>query len=122
MVETMPFCSWVDSYWNISKLSGDSSASIEESEEDRRSGFVDSLLNANGSSETTSVGDIYYKGPENFDEPVKNENAMQDSVEPRNQSKFIHFLYFQFNMQQFWKGWKYILDLNLYMFSDSDQA
>ncbi|KAI9107308.1 hypothetical protein K1719_021696 [Acacia pycnantha] len=79
---TEPYASLV-----IQWMKGDSSARIEESEEDRRSGFVDSLLNADGSSETTSVDDIYYKGPENFDKLVENKNMTPASVEPKAQRK-----------------------------------
>ncbi|XP_028762861.1 DExH-box ATP-dependent RNA helicase DExH7, chloroplastic isoform X2 [Neltuma alba] len=68
-------------------LKGDSSSRIEEREEDRRSGFVDSLLNVDGYSETASVDDIYHKGPENFDILVKNKNTIPASVEAKAQRK-----------------------------------
>ncbi|KAF7842782.1 DExH-box ATP-dependent RNA helicase DExH7, chloroplastic isoform X1 [Senna tora] len=66
---TEPYASLV-----VQWIKGDSSARIEESEEDRRSGFVDSLLNSDGSSAIASVESTDYKHPENFDKLVENKS------------------------------------------------
>lgn len=78
--------------YNIGSLSGDSSINIEESEEDRRASFVDSLLNADGSASTvpTDVTDtISHENQESVIED--NNNSAISGVNRVVESMFLLF-------------------------------
>ena len=74
----------------ISKLTGESFAKLEDSEEDHRSSFVDSLLNGDGSGATASVDVTDYKFPQNFGRLNENKSSAFVSYQPLTQSRLIH--------------------------------
>ncbi|XP_027329494.1 DExH-box ATP-dependent RNA helicase DExH7, chloroplastic isoform X2 [Abrus precatorius] len=57
-------------------MEGESLTNLEDSEEAHRSGFVDSLLNDDGSGATASVGVADYKFPQNFGRFHENKSSI----------------------------------------------
>ncbi|XP_057446913.1 DExH-box ATP-dependent RNA helicase DExH7, chloroplastic-like [Lotus japonicus] len=81
---TEPYASFV-----IKLMEGESSTKLEDSEEDHRSRFVDSLLLGNGSGETASVDVTDCKPPESFVRQDENKNSTHSSPQPFSQRE-IH--------------------------------
>lgn len=81
----------VDKDWhNMINLTGESSINIEESEEDRRASFVDSLLGADGSNATSSADVMNNIISEEFQQIhyEENENSAVAGVDPEVGSTF----------------------------------
>lgn len=84
----------VDNHWhNIINFTGESSINLEDSVEDRRASFVDSLLNADGSNATSSAEVRNNIISEEFQQIdfEENENSAFAVVDPEVRSMFFDF-------------------------------
>ena len=82
-------------YLTIGTLAGNSSINVEDSEEDRRTSFVDSLLKVDDSRSTVPTDVTDGIAQENIPHPPvkENENSAVSGVDSVPESMFFHCLF-----------------------------